>query len=74
MDGVENIIARLEVVAVWAASGAIPGVTAHALTRGCEVALKALEAKLSREIVTELRQRLEELETATKHQAVRLQR
>lgn len=66
MDSPETIVRRLEILATWAAAGLISGTVAHALTRGAEVALKAHESKLTREVVDGLRKRLAELEAQVK--------
>ncbi len=74
MDGIDNIVRRLEIVSAWATAGMISGTVAHACVRSCEVGLKAFEARLSREIVEKLRARLEQLEAQMKRERARVAR
>lgn len=71
MDSPEEITARLERISVWVAAGAVSGTAAHALVRACEIGLRSLEARLTREVVDGLRKRLEELEAELRRQRAR---
>src|SRR5260370_120833 len=58
----------LRQIARWAAGGLLPGAVASACNRSAEVWARAHESRLTREVVDQLRGRLEELEGQVKRQ------
>jgi hypothetical protein len=64
----------LETIGRAVASGALSDRAAQAATRAVAEWIKAEESRLTREVVEQLRRRVEELEEGSKRQAVRVQR
>ena len=62
LTDLESAMRRLDIVARWALAGLVPGAIASAAVRSCEVWIRGHDAKLTREVVDQLRGRLEELE------------
>ena len=54
---------------VWALSGLLPGSVAGSAVRSVEVWVKTHESRLTQEVVTDLRRRLDELEAALKQRS-----
>jgi hypothetical protein len=62
LDTLEDVNRWLHRIGLWGAAGLLPGVVLGGLVRTCEIKLRALEAETTREVVDQLRARLEELE------------
>lgn len=62
LSTVEDAQRRLERLGVWCAAGLLAGSVGGAAIRSIEVWLRAHESKLTEQVVTELRTRLDELE------------
>jgi hypothetical protein len=61
-DTVEDVSRWLWRIGLWGAGGLPPGVVIGSLVRTCEIKLRVLEHEATREVVDQLRARLEELE------------
>lgn len=70
LDSLEDAQRWLRMIALWTAAGMLTGAAGNVCVRSVEVWLKGAEAKLSREITTELRRRLEDIESQAKQQRV----
>jgi len=62
LDTLEDAMRWLRQIALWCAGGLLHGAVASACNRSVEVWVRAHESKLTQEVVTRLRARLEELE------------
>ena len=62
----EDAMRWLRQIALWAAGGLLHGAVASACNRSVEVWVRAHESRLTQEVVTALRGRLEELEAQLK--------
>src|SRR5690348_16504383 len=60
LDSLEDAMRWLRQVGLWAAGGLLRGVVANACNRSVEVWIRAHESRLTREVVDQLRGRLEE--------------
>ena len=65
----EDAQQRLDRIGVWALAGLLAGSVAGAAVRSVEVWVKTHESKLTQEVVQELRQRLEQLESDLKQRS-----
>ena len=65
LDTLEDAMRWLRRIALWAAGGLLHGAVASACNRSVEVWVRAHESRLTREVVEQLRGRLEELEAQT---------
>ena len=62
LNDLDDCARWLRQLALWAASGLVPGAVAHATVRAVEIRLRVFESKLDAEVAATLRQRLDELE------------
>ena len=65
----EDAQRRLDRIGVWALSGLLAGSVAGASVRSVEVWVRTHESRLTQEVVTDLRQRLDELEAQIKQRS-----
>lgn len=70
LDTLEDAMRWLRTIGLWAAAGMLAGAVASACNRSVEVWVRAHESKLTREVVDQLRARLEELEAELKRRQV----
>ncbi len=68
LDSVEDVNRWLWRIGLWGASGLLPGVVLGGLVRTCEIKLRVLEHEATREVLDQLRGRLEELEGQVQRQ------
>lgn len=68
LDTLEDAMRWLRQIGLWAAGGLLHGAVASACNRSVEVWLRAHESRVTREVVDQLRGRLEELEGQVKRQ------
>ncbi len=66
LDALEDVNRWLHRIGLWGAAGLLPGVVLGGLVRTCEIKLRVLEHEVTREVVEQLRSRLEELESQVK--------
>jgi hypothetical protein len=62
LDTLEDAMRWLRQIALWAAGGMLHGAVASACNRSVEVWVRAHESRLTREVVEQLRGRLDDLE------------
>ncbi len=68
LDSLEHAQERLHIVSTWLAAGMLSGSVGGAFVRATEVWIRALESRVTAELVGELRQRVEELEEQLKRE------
>ena|SRR3989449_3930485 len=68
LDTLEDVNRWLHQIGLWGAAGLLPGVVLGGLVRTCEIKLRVLEHEATREVVDQLRGRLEELEGQVQRQ------
>src|SRR5438309_2858326 len=70
LTDLESAMHRLDVVARWSLAGMVAGTVLNGVVRSCEVWMRGHEAKLTREVVDQLRVRLADLEAQVQRQRV----
>ena len=69
LDTLEDAQHRLDKIGLWALAGLLAGSVAGSAVRSVEVWVKTHESRLTQEVVTDLRQRLDELEAQIKQRS-----
>jgi hypothetical protein len=62
MTDVESVKRRIELLVNWAVAGLIPGTTAGAVVRGCEVWLRLHDSEMDRRTLADAFKRIAQLE------------
>lgn len=71
LTNLDSAMRRLDKLGIWLAQGHLPGSVGGAAVRSVDVWVRAHESKLTQQVATELRDRLDELEAQVKRQRVR---